>query len=197
MEGMQVLMVVPARPQPDRRSLVTTPCSSLRSRLYATLGEAVDRHRQRHELDAVGEPLEAEVEPPDAGIDVGAGEPEPGRPSITMGDRLDDRARGASTDRRRSARTTISEKYSAGPKLQRDRGERRRRDRDQKRRDAAGEETSRSPRCAERRAGHGRAAPIWWPSSVVTTDDRLARDIDQDRGGRAAVLGGRNRCRRA
>ena len=29
---------------------------------------------------------------------------------------------------------------------------------------------------------------IWWPSSVVTTDEDLARNVDQDRRGRAAVL---------
>ena len=30
---------------------------------------------------------------------------------------------------------------------------------------------------------------IWWPSSVVTTDGRLAGNVDQDGRGRAAILG--------
>src|SRR5262245_40903359 len=36
--------------------------------IVGDLGDAVDRHRQRHELDAVGEPLEAEIEAADAGV---------------------------------------------------------------------------------------------------------------------------------
>ncbi len=44
--------------------------------IVGDLGDAVDRHRQRDEFDAVGEPLEAEGEAADAGIDVGAGEAE-------------------------------------------------------------------------------------------------------------------------
>ena len=70
--------------------------------------------------------------------------------------------------------------------LQRDRRERRRRERDQQRRDAAGEERA-DRGDAERRAGAA------LPRHLVAVDGgddgrRFARDVDQDRGGRAAVL---------
>ena len=82
--------------------------------------------------------------------------------------------------------STISEKYSAGPNSSASRGQRRAERRHQHGRDAAGKERA-DGGDRERRAG---AALPRHLMAVEAGDDRggFARNIDQDRGGRAAIL---------
>ena len=81
---------------------------------------------------------------------------------------------------------SISEKYSARTELERDLGERRAEQRDQQRADGAGEERADG---GDRQRRSGAALPRHLVA-VDAGDDRggLARQVDQDGGGRAAVL---------
>ena len=164
---MQSADVGPARPDLADGARDARCFLGLLLEIEGDLGDAVDRHRQRDELDAVGEPGLAEGEAADAGIDVGAGEPS-SRPSTTMRDRLDHRA-ARQHDRGDQAAHHQREIFRRA-ELQRDGGERRRREADQQGRDAAGEERADARRCRAP-ARRGPAAPSAWPSRVVTTDE--------------------------
>ena len=130
--------------------------------IVGDLGDAVDRHRERHELDAVGEPGHPEIETAHAGIDVGAGEAEQ-KPEHHHGDRLDQRA--VRQHHRGDQAAHHQREIFGRAELQRDGGERRRGDSDQQRRDAAGEERAERGN-AERRPGAALRAPSgarrWW-----------------------------------
>src|SRR5262249_41573003 len=130
------------------------------------LRDAVDRNRDRHELDAVGKPHHAEIEPPCARIHVRADETEK-QTEHDHRDRFDERS-----VRQNPAATkphTISEKYSAGPNC--------------KAMAASGGAASaissvetqpakNEPSAAMPSAGPARPRrAIWWPSMVVTTED--------------------------
>ena len=148
------------------------------------VGDAEERHGERHEAEPVAELGQAEGEADDAGIHVGADEAEQDA-EAHHGDGLDERAarqhnRGDETEHHQREIIRRTE-------LERELGERRREEGDHQRRDAAGDEGA-DGRDPERGPGAAVARHL---VAVERGDDggRLARNVDQDRGGRAAVLG--------
>src|SRR5262249_25294725 len=138
----------------------------------------VDRHRDRHELDAVGKSHHAEIEPPCARIHVGADETEK-QTEHDHRDRFDERSVRQNDGCNQAAHH--QREIFRRAELQGDGRERRGRERDQQRRDAAREERTK-PGNAERpdppfptpQPGPGPARPRrarWWPAMVVTTED--------------------------
>ena len=147
------------------------------------LGDAEQADHQRQEVDAIPDRRPAEGVARHAGVDVGADEPEQ-EADQDHRQRLEHRA-VRQHDRHHEAEHH-QRKVVRRVELLREIGKRRREGRDEQRADAAGEER------AERRH-HQRRAGAALPRHLVAVeagDDRrrLARHVDQDRGGRAAVL---------
>ena len=144
--------------------------------------EHADHHGK--EIEPVPKHRDAERVARGAAVDVGADEAEQ-EPDHDHGDRLDHRAvrqhhRGDEPEHHQ--REIVRRVELLG-----ERGERRRERADEHRADAAGEERA-ERRHRERGAG---AALLGHLVAVDAGDDRgrLARHVDQDRGGRAAILG--------
>ena len=147
------------------------------------VGDAEKGHGQRDEAEPVGELGPAEGEADDARIDVGSDQPEQDA-EAHHGDRLEQRA--ARQHHRRDQPEYHQRKIIGRAKLERELGQRRGEIGDHQRRDAAGDERA-DRGDAERRSG---AAAPRHLVAVERGDDGggLARNIDQDRRGRAAVL---------
>jgi hypothetical protein len=147
------------------------------------LGEAEDAHRDRDEVDAVGQLGNVEAVTRHAGDDVGVDLTEQ-QAEDDHAQRLDQRARrqhhGADQAQHHQA------EVFGRAELERQLGQRRREGRDDQRAHAAGEERS-QPGRGQRRPGSALACHR---VAVDRGDHRrgLARQVDQDRGGRAAVL---------
>ena len=147
-------------------------------------GDAEDADGDGDEVQPVGIFADAEREARRAGIDVGADKAEQ-QAERHHGQRLDDRAVGK-RDRRDEADDHQREIFGRA-ELQRDAGQRRGEDRHEEGRDRAGEER------AERGDRKRRAGPAL-AGHLVAVDRGdggrgFARHVDQDRRGRAAILG--------
>ena len=147
------------------------------------LRDAEDAHRDRDEIDSGVELAEAEGEARRAGIEILPDHPEQ-KPEHDHRQRLQDRA-VRERDRGDEAEHDQREIFRR-PELQGRPRQRRRKEHQHQRGDCPGEEGAERG-CGERRTG----PPL--PRHLVAVDrsDRrrgLPREVDQDRGGRAAVL---------
>ena len=147
------------------------------------LAEAEDAHAERHEVEPVGHFRHVEGEALGAGLDVAADQAEQ-QAEHDHGEGLEQRAAG---ERHRGDQAQHHQReVLRRAELQRHVGQRRRRQHQQEGRDRAGEEG------AQRGGGERRAGAALF-GHLVAVDRRdhagtFARQVDQDRGGRAAVL---------
>ena len=180
--GHASLELLPGEPQ--ARDLAREHLALLgRLEVGDDLGEAEEAHGDRDEADAVGELRDAEGEARDAGIDVGADEPS-SRPRTIMAIALSSDPCASTTAPIRPS--TMSEKYSAGPNLSASSASGGANAAISSVATRAGEERAEG-RDRERRAGLALARHL---VAVEAGDDRrrLARQVEQDRRRRAAVL---------
>ena len=148
------------------------------------LAQSEHAHAQRHEVEPVGDLRQVEGEARRAGLDVGADQAQQ-QAQHDHGERLEQRARG---QRHRGHQAQHHQREILGrAELERHVGKRRREQRQDHGRHRAGEER------AQGGGRQGLAGPALLGHLIAVDRGHhrgaFARQVDQDRGGRAAVLG--------